>query len=128
MSYKVGIGYDVAEIDLVEFPAHLQPHSEGIRVARRDHAVAGNVLGEGVYIDLDWDTVEDATQLAAIYAFFGLDGSISTSNVTVLIPGNMFTDLRYNGIAVRPLIGQDLRRTNYYLRDLTILIKMLRLA
>lgn len=126
-NYKVSTtGHNVALGSLVTLVP--QPRSEGIKVARRTYAADGSVYGEGVYIELEWDVVEDPAMLDAIYAQFGLGVLASTNEVTILIPGITYLDTRFNGLATRPLIGVDLRRNQFFLRNLTILVKNLALA
>lgn len=126
-NYKVSTtGYNVALGSLVTLVP--QPRSDGIKVARRTYAADGTVYGEGVYIELEYNIVKSPVQLDLIYDQFGLDITVSTKQITILIPGVEYTDTRYNGLAVRPLIGPDLVRQNYFLRRLIILVKFLELA
>ena len=119
-TYKVKDGHDQAEIDLVLIDP--QPRSTGVRVTRRTHAAGGAVIEEGKYIELIWDIVPTANAWNALLNQFGL-GAVLTNEVTVYVPDPQFYYTRYNGTAIRPEIGQDVQRTGYFIRNVTILVR-----
>lgn len=125
--YKVALGFDVPDIDLVLIDP--QPTSDGVQTTRRTHSANATIFGEGRYIELRWAVVEDESILDDILSVFGLDGADTTSEVTIHVPQPPIMAYNYfNGIAVRPEIGPDLRRRDYFLRDLVVLVKFLELA
>ena len=125
MSYKIATGYDVALVSLADMVP--QPRSTGIQYTRRTFGGDGSVYEEGPYIPLEFSMLESAAQYLALLTQFGLHDRL-TNGVTVLIPNDFYAETRYSGLAVRPQIGQDGQRRDYFLRDFTLLIKTLVVA
>lgn len=121
-TYRVAAGHDVALVSLTVLDP--QPRSTGIQVTRRSHGADGSVYDEGEYVELVWDFFEDAAAYQAMLATFNLDGDLA-ADVTVYVRDDQFNFVRKNGIAVRPELGRDGRWENYFLRDVTILVKHL---
>lgn len=118
--YLIAIGHDVAleELD----PITPQPGSEGVRPMRRTYAADGSVHEEGLYIDLAFGEHPAATY-GALLAQFGLD-SAPVAAVTLYAPGQDYSFVRWNGYAVLPEIGRDVRRRGYFV-GITILVREL---
>ena len=124
-TYKVADGFDVAEISLNTVAP--QPRSEGVRPGRRSYGAGGAVYDESLFIELEFSALEDVTEFTTLLTAFGINAAL-TNEVTVLVPNQIRTFTRYNGIAVRPEVGRDVRHRNYFLRDVVILIKNLALS
>jgi hypothetical protein len=60
-------------------------------------------------------------------AQFGLT-SANTALVTISVPGIDYAMTRYNGLVIRPEKGKDVRRENYFLRDVTLVVRDLELS
>lgn len=120
--YRIGTSHDMALENLTAITP--QPRSEGVRPARRTYAASGAVVEENLYIELIWDVVGSPTAYQALLTQFGLD-SANTAAVTIYVPGPGYTYARFNGTAVRPEVGRDIVRRNYFLRNLTILVRQL---
>lgn len=119
--YKVkNTGHNVALVDLVNVVP--QPHSTGIQTTRRTYSADGAALDEGRFIELEFDLVQGATMYVALLTLFGVANSL-TNPVTVLIPDERLTFIRYNGTAVRPSPGREMRQTRFFPRNITILVK-----
>lgn len=118
MIYKVKTGHGQALDDLVAMTP--QPTSPGVKATRRTFSADGAVHDEALFIALEWTFIEDATDLSTLLTQFGL-AAATTANVTIYVPSQLHAATRYNGVAVRPEIG----RNNYYLRDITIIVKEL---
>lgn len=122
-AYRIGLGLDLAleDLDLI-VP---QPRSEGVRVARRSYAASGVIAEEGQYIEFVWDVVEDEGMYQDILQQFGLEIAL-TADVTIRAPHFQFAYNTFSGQAVRPEVGRDIRRRQFYLRDMVILVRNLR--
>lgn len=124
--YRVGDGFDVALVSLTILTP--QPRSEGIKPARRVYGGDGSVYDSPLYLELEWDVIgSDASYQALIDTIFGVSRPL-TNEVTVYARNQYDAFARYNGIAVSPENGRDVRRRNSFRRDLTVLIKALYLA
>lgn len=119
-NYRAAPGHGIALLSLVLIDP--QPASAGFKVTERSYGLSGAVYQQAPYIELVWSMIETPTQYASILSQFGLT-SVLYANVTVYIPNAAYTYARYNGIAVKPEIGKDGARSNYFLRDFVILIK-----
>lgn len=124
--YKIKDGFDEALIDLVLLSP--QPRSTGVQVARRTFAAGGAVVEEGKYIELIWDLVGDISAYQSLLTQFGLGAGALINEITLYVPEYNFAYNRYNGVAVRPEIGRDVARSNYFIRNITILVRDLSYA
>lgn len=118
--YKVSEGHDVAEMSLTTLDP--QPTSTGIQAMQRVHSGSGDVYEDGLYIELNYPLVEGEDEYMAILEDYGLDNAY-TAEVTVYVRDQRWVWGRYNGTAVLPEQGRDVRWTNYFGRDLTILVR-----
>jgi len=125
MIYKVATGLDIPLVSLVSMVP--QPRSEGIKVTQRSFASSGAISNQGLYIELEWTMLTTDEEYQTLLTAFGLLASYYAA-VTVYIPTDTFVSARYNGIAIRPEIGKDARRTNYFVRDVTILVRDLEVS
>lgn len=116
--YLIAIGHDVAleELDAIA----PQPGSQGVQAARRTYAADGSLHEENLYIELAFGEHPVATY-QSLLAQFGLDAA-SVVAVTLYGPGPDFEFARWNGYAVLPEIGRDVRRRGYFV-DITILVR-----
>lgn len=119
--YKVkNTGHNVALGSLVNVVP--QCHSTGIESTRRTFAADGSVYDEAPFIELEFDLVQGATMYVALLTLFGVNNNLF-ADVTVLIPDERLTFIRYNGRACRPMPGREMRQTRFFPRDITILVK-----
>lgn len=116
MIYKVKTGHDQALLDLVAIDP--QPASPGVKAGRRTFSADGAVHDENLYVTLEWSVVEDATALDDLFEQFGLDAA-TTAAVTIYCPNQLHVYTRYNGTAQR----MEIARSNYFLRDVQIVVK-----
>lgn len=123
--YRIATGHDIALNSLNVFSP--QPMAEGIRATRRTHAASGDVYDEAKYVELVWTVVETPTELDTILDYFGMGGVpiLHQNDVTVYVRNELYIYTRYNGVAVFPQLGRDLRWKSYFPRNLTMLIKNL---
>lgn len=114
--YRIKEGHGQALIDLVAISP--QPRSAGVQATRRTYAADGTIHDEGLHVQLVYDVLETATALDDLLDQFGLDVA-TTANVTIYAPNQLHVYTRYNGLAVRP----EVSRNNYWLRDVTIVVR-----
>lgn len=120
--YRVATGHGVALVSLVA--VNPQPATIGFRNTERSYGLSGAVFEQAPYIELVWSMVETTTIYGNILSAFGLT-SVLFANVTVYIPNAAYVYARYNAVAVKPQIGQDGGRENYFLRNFVIVLKNL---
>lgn len=123
MPYLVATGFDEPLEDLD--PIVPQPRTEGMQYTRRQYAASGIVVDELPFVELLWSMLDPAAEYQALLAQFGLT-TANTAEVSVYVQDEYYNWILRNGIAVKPFIGSDGSRTNYFLRDFTILVKSLR--
>jgi hypothetical protein len=124
-TYRVADGHDVALLSLGTLA--LQPSSEGVKVVERNYAVSGNIHEHGLWIDLRWNMIGSVGRYQTLLTAFGLHNAL-TNEITIYCPDHQFAWNRYNGLAIRPEKGVDVRRSNYFIRDVIIIVKNLVLA
>lgn len=120
--YRVATGHGVALVSLVAVTP--QPASPGPKATERSYGLNGAVYEQAPYIELVWSALDSPTEYASILSQFGLT-SVLYANVTVYIPNGAYAYARYNAVAVKPKIGEDGARENFFLRGFTILLKNL---
>lgn len=122
-TYQIATGFDQTLGSLADIDP--QPMSPGLQYARRQYAASGKVIDELPMIPLLFDLPLTVDQVNALYTQFGF-ASANTSQISIYIPLEDGTSILRNGVAVKPLPGEDGRRQGYFVRGLTILVKQLR--
>lgn len=122
MPYLVLAGHDQPLEDLL--PVDPQPRTEGLQYTRRQYAASGIVIDENPFVELLWSMLDPAAEYQALLAQFDLT-TATTAPVSVYVQDEYYNWILRNGTAVKPFIGSDGKRDNYFLRDFTILIKNL---
>ena len=125
MVYKVLLGTDQPLIDLVAIDP--QPRSDGLRYGRVSHTGAGGMVLELPWIELAWDVIESADDYESLLTQFGLNNSTS-EDVTITLPNELFAEVRFNGKALRPVVGETVTRRDFYIRDVRIIVRNLSVA
>lgn len=121
--YLVLAGHDNPLEDLL--PINPQPATIGMEHTRRQFAASGIVIDELPFVSLNWSMLDRGAEYQALLAQFDLT-TATTADVSVYVQDEYFNWVLRNGTAVKPFIGQDGSRTQFFLRDFTILIKSLR--
>jgi hypothetical protein len=119
-TYKVADGWNVALISLNELTP--QPSSTGIQPTRRIHTASGDVYDDGEYVVFNYNVLESAAQYLTVLTAFGLNNAL-TNQVTVYVRDDTWAWTRKNGVAVRPEMGKEARWSNFFARNITILIR-----
>jgi len=119
-SYRVADGHDVALESLNVLDP--QPRSEGIKPTRRTFGGDGTPYDEAKYVELLYSMVSSATEYQSILSAFGVQNA-GSNEVTVYVRDETFAWARQNGLAIRPQPGQDVRWSNYFPRDVVILVR-----
>lgn len=124
MPYLLENGHGVALVDLDAIVP--QPRSDSVtQVVQRNQSASGAVHEIGLFIVLQWSMIADAAEYQALLDQFALDSTNLTSSVTVYVPNFEYTWTRYNGTAVRPQQGVTIKRADYFIRDVSIIVKNL---
>lgn len=116
--YKVALGFDAAD-ELLE-PLVFQPRSDGVRPLVVNPTPLGAVE-HGLYAVLVWNVLEGAEEYQAVLAQLGLNSGVARE-VTITLPNFTRNWDKYNGVALRPVPGEDVR-WNFFPRDLTIIVR-----
>lgn len=116
--YLMENGYNQAQIDLdVIVP---QPRTDStVQAVQRSHSVSGVVHEQGLWIPLSWNSLGTVAIYQTLLAQLGLTSALQAEG-TWYLPDHEYVWRRYNGLAIRPAQGEDIRRTDYFIRDVTI--------
>ena len=125
MIYKIAEGHDVALVSMADIAP--QPQSNGVEYARSSFAASGAVVREAPFVRLVWSALGSDTEYNTLLALFGLDSATSAA-VTVYVPGVRRAATRFNGTAILPVAGDGMQHSQYFLRDVEILIRDLAVA
>lgn len=121
--YKIATGHDELLINMDEIDP--QPEGKPITPTRRSYAPSGAIIDDGLYVELVWSTLPNATVYQALLAQFGLDAA-KQADVTVVVRDDTLADVRMNGVAIRPSrFDNTLEWSDYMLRDVIILVRNL---
>lgn len=120
-NYKIAQGHDVLAANLNLFVP--QPRSIGLKYTRITYLGGGNPYREGAYIELLWSALDDKDIYKNILTLAGVYSSV-WQDVTIWARSDTWEYYRFNGLAIRPLIGED-ANWEYFPRDITLLIKNL---
>lgn len=119
--YRAATGHNVALTFLT--PINPQPTSPGVKASRRINFGDGTILEQGLYVEWNYNVVEDAAQLSAILTPLGLMAAAS-AEVTIYARNQLYQYRRYNGTAIRPEASWD----NFFARNVSIVIRNLVLS
>lgn len=124
MAYLVKTGHGVALVSLDAMVP--QPRTDvTVRPVVRNESASGAIQEIGLYIELLWSMIETPTQLTTLLTQFGLSTTVLTNQVTIYVPNQVYAFTRYNGLARFPLQGTDIHRSDYFIRDLKIIVNRL---
>lgn len=117
-TYRVAEGFNVALGSLAVLDP--QPRNGEVKALRTYGDTGAQERAE--YCTLIWDVLDTEEAYQAVLTQFGLLDALY-ANVTVYTRNEVFDFTRYNGIAVRPEIGQDGAWERYFARNFAIYIK-----
>jgi len=83
----------------------------------------GSILDQGLYVEWNYNVIEDAAQLLLVLTPLGLHTAKSAA-VTIYTRDDLYGYQRYNGVAHRPPASWE----NYFARGVTIRIINLELS
>lgn len=115
-TYRAKVNHNVALVSLTTLDP--QPRSEGVKPTRRDYANDGTVIDQGLYVELVWDILDDATAYTTILGVFGLT-SAKSADVTIYARNDQYAWTRYNGKAIRPEPSWN----QFFPRNVVILVR-----
>lgn len=123
-NYRVATGHGVALVSLSDM--NPQPRTDvTVRPVQRNESASGAIQEIGLYIELQWSMIATATEYTTLLAQFGISATTLTNQVTVYVPNQVYALTRYNGLARFPLQGVDIGRSDYYIRNLKIIVNRL---
>lgn len=123
MPYLLGLGHDVDLEDLL--PLDPQPATVGYLFGRRSYAASGAVIDELPHVEYLYSALEDAEMYQSLLSQTGLLVA-TTALVTVYVQDENYEWSLFNGRIVKPLIGTDGQRSNFWLNGFTFLVHSLR--
>lgn len=121
MAYKIAVGNNITDTGGNFTLLNPQPKSIGVRATRRTVSADGTVYEEGLYIELMYNVLDDATLYRTIIGQFGLTNVLKCP-VTIICRDHLYNTGRYNGNAIRPEVGKD-NNWSYFPKDITILVR-----
>jgi hypothetical protein len=123
-TYKVQVDHDQTLTSPADDLAP-QPRCEGLQYTR-EVPLGGDIFVEGAYFVLIWDILDEISAYTTILNKCGLL-SARTANVTVYGPTENYGWTTYNAEAVRPLVGAQVTRNRFFIRNVQILFRNLSL-
>jgi hypothetical protein len=127
VTYKVKVGWDVALVSLDVIVPQPSGAAVAIQATTRTYGADNSVYEDGLYVEFPFKLVKSAAAYLALLTQFGVQSSLD-SPVTVYVRDSTFAWVRRNGVAVRPEMGREVRWTNFFPRDIIILVKDLKTA
>jgi hypothetical protein len=117
--YRVGIGQNVILTSLAKF--NPQPRSLGVRYTRRNYMGDGSALDDGPYIELLWSALDSEIVYQSLLTQAGLSSDVYR-NVTIYARDETWKYFRYNGMIIRPSLGND-ADWEYFPRNIVFLVR-----
>lgn len=121
--YLVATGHGVTLTD----PTHRfvpQPRTDAtVRPVVRTDSASGLIHELGLYIALQYSSLTVA-KYQTLLSQLGLSATVTTNQVTIYVPNQIYTWTRYNAIVRLPEQGVDIRR-GYFLKDVTFIFNRL---
>lgn len=123
--YKVAEGWNVPLVDLdVIVP---QPRGNPASPVDRKFSITGSIEDDGLCMELNWDYIESEQEYLDLITLFGLQSGKS-NEVTIYGRSPIHQFVRYNGVAQQPEGVAETKRSNFFIRDVTIRITHLKPA
>lgn len=121
--YKFALNYNVALLSLA--PILWQPRTDStVQAVVREYAISGSIHESGLFIALLYSAFDDPTDYAAQVAQFDLTANL-TRQITLYCPDEQFVWHRYNGLIAKPSQGDDVKRSDYFVKDAVFLVTRL---
>lgn len=117
--YRAKAGHDENLIDLVVLDP--QPTTVGLEYTRVTPAASRAVVREGPFVRFLYSALTES-DFTSVLGQFDLTNN-ETANVTIYAVDELYGPQRYNGLAVRPAIGRNGARRDYFVRDVEILVR-----
>lgn len=117
--YRAKAGHNQSLVSLVQLDP--QPATIGLEWTRVTTAASGVVYREGPFIRFLYSALTES-DFSNVLDQFDLSNN-ETAAVTIYAVDEIYGPQRYNGLAVRPVLGQDGARREYFVRDVVVLVK-----
>lgn len=120
--YLLETGWGVAQLDLDALDP--QPRTDATaRPVQHNESASGVIHQHGLYIVLQYSTL-NVVKYQGLLTQMGLSATVTTNQVTIYVPNQIYTWTRYNAVVRLPQQGVDVRR-GYFLKDVTFLFNRL---
>lgn len=117
--YRVATGWNTPLVDLDRIEP--QPRGNPAAPVERNYSITGDIHDDGLFMELNWDYIEEEQEYIDLLTLFGVHIQKS-SEITIYARSPIFIFTRYNGIAQQPEGMSEVKRSNFFIRDLTIRI------
>lgn len=119
-TYRVATGTNIALVSLAVIVP--QPRSTGVRYTQRSYSASGGAYDTAPYVELEWTLLGNVAAYTALLTQFGVQSAL-TAAVTVYVKSSVFGWVRYNGIAVQPVAGVDVKWELGFPRNIVVLVR-----
>lgn len=118
MAYMFGVGYDLALVDLVALDP--QPRTDAtVQAVQRSYSANGSIHEQGGWIEMLFDALDGPEEYQTLLTQITLLDVLQVLG-TWYLPDHAYRWGCYNGIVQRPAQGQDITRSGYFIRDVTL--------
>lgn len=114
------LGHDIALVSLL--PIYGSPRADPAAPTQREYSVTGKPADSGFYTCFHWDFVDSETDYSTIITSFGFAVDPDINDVTVYVRNHRFEWIRFNGSAIYPQMGQDVKYENFFIRNLSLYV------
>lgn len=117
--YTIGQGHDVLDVNMVNIDP--QPFGQPVIAVERNYGVGGTFYEQSSYILLHWDFIESPTAYQSLINQFNFDDG-PVQPVTIHAQNASLYWRKYNGTAWLPEVNADMKRSNFFVRDINLYI------
>lgn len=117
--YTIGQGHDVLEASMVAL--NPQPFGQPVALADVSYGLGLASYGQGLYLLLHWDHIDSPEEYQSLMNQFNFDDG-SPQEVTVRAQNSQLYWRKYNGVAWLPEVIADMKRSNFFIRDINLYI------
>lgn len=120
--YAVASGWNVALGSLVALDP--QPQGDLVAPVVRNESASGQIHEIGGSVTLHYSTLEDEAMCLAVLTQYGLHNAL-TNQVTIYCRNGRMQWTRYNGVARLPKPNSEMKWSQYFARDIDVIINRL---
>lgn len=116
---KIGIGHDIVLGLLDDIPYGVSHGS--IQIGDRSYGISPSVHDKTKFVVFHWDVLDSEAEYVQILTDFGLLGD-DTCDVTVYVKNERLQWTLYNGTAMLPEAGEDMKWERFFPRNLDLYV------